>query len=113
MKLFSLILISIALLSNNVNAKPNYAFSNADQQTALEDSVYNLSKELQTKECKIFVQVQSEKDDAVFMVTDRHVYVEVRVYNNKKFKTLTYPELNLNNWMKFEYQVRQLVLEVC
>ena len=106
-------LISTALISTDICAAPRYEFNNGSQQLELRNSVYNLANNLQSKNCKIIVNVHAENDDAILMTLERHIYVELNVFNRKQSKTLTYSELNLHNWSKFEYQVKQMVLEIC
>ena len=113
MKLAYLILLTVTLISTESFASPRYEFSNGSQQLELKNSVYTLINSLQTKDCKIFVDVRSENDDAILMTLERHIYVELNVFNRKQSKTLTYSELNLHNWSKFEYQIKQIVLELC
>lgn len=113
MKLAYLILLMVTLISANIYAAPRYEFSNSRQQLELKNSVYGLVNTLQSKNCKIIANVYSENDDAILMTLERHIYVELNVFNRKQSKTLTYSELNLYNWSKFEYQVKQIVLEVC
>ena len=113
MKLAYLILLTVTLISTESFASPRYEFSNSRQQLELKNSVYTLINSLQTKGCKIFVDVHSENDDAILMTLERHIYVELNVFNRKQSKTLTYSELNLHNWSKFEYQIKQIVLELC
>ena len=113
MKLAYLILLTATLMSTESFAYPRYEFSNGRQQLELKNSVYTLINSLQTKDCKIFVDVRSENDDAILMTLERHIYVELTVSSRKQRKTLTYSELNLHNWSKFEYQTKQIVLELC
>ena len=113
MKLAYLILLTATLISANIYAAPRYEFSNGSQQLELKNSVYSLVNTLQSKNCKIIANVHSENDDAILMALERHIYVELNVFNRKQSKALTYSELNLHNWSKFEYQVKQIVLEVC
>lgn len=113
MKLNKLILIAVILMSTESFAFPRYEFSNGRQQLELKNSVYTLINSLQTKDCKIFVDVHSENDDAILMTLERHIRIELTVSSRKQRKTLTYSELNLHNWSKFEYQTKQIVLELC
>lgn len=110
------LLISCALLLGTIstaNANPRYYFANVDQQVELQNSTYKLVSELQTKQCRVSVNISAEFQDAVLLVSDRHILVEISVYSKGKQKRITNNYLNLKNWMKFEYDVRQTVLDIC
>lgn len=113
MKRLLMLAIILGSLYTTAQAAPKYYFANGDQQVELQNSVYKLAQDLQTAKCKINVLVSSEYQDSTLFVLDRHVSAEVTISAKGKWKRITNSYLDFSNWMKFEYNVRQLVLEVC